>query len=242
MNGFEAIIYEKHDSIAHVTLNRPQVLNRYNIQMRDELFQVLTAVRDDSDVAVVIFRGAGERAFCVGADLTEFGTSPSPVIARQVRWERDVWGLLAQLKQPLIAAVHGYVLGSGVELSLLCDIRIASEEVVFGLPEVTLGMIPAAGGTQTLPRTVGTSRAIHMLVTGDRINAKEALDIGLVNVVVAHNELDSTADGMARIIASRAPAAVRYVKEAIKRGVELSLEDGLTLEKRLASLVMLPYH
>ena len=241
MNGFEAIIYEKHDSIAYVTLNRPQVLNRYNIQMRDDLFQVLTAVRDDPDVAVVIFRGAGERAFCVGADLTEFGTSPSPVIARQVRWERDVWGLLAQLKQPLIAAVHGYVLGSGVELALLCDIRIASEDAIFGLPEVTLGMIPAAGGTQTLPRTVGMGRAIHMLVTGARINAKEAFDIGLVNVVVAHNDLDSTADSMARIIASRAPAAVRYAKEAVKRGVELSLEDGLAMERKLASLVMPHY-
>ena len=112
MSGFETIIYEKRDGIAKVTLNRPRLLNRYNIKMRDELYEVLSAIRDDSDVQVVIFSGSGERAFCVGADLTEFGTAPSPIIARRVRWERDVWGLLESLKQPVIAALHGYVLGN----------------------------------------------------------------------------------------------------------------------------------
>ena len=237
MSSFETIIYEKRDSIAYVTLNRPEVLNRYNIQMRDELYQVLTAIRDDSDVLVAIIKGAGERAFCVGADLTEFGSAPSPIIARQVRWERDIWGLFSSLKQPLIAAVHGYVLGSGMEIALFCDIRIASEEAVFGLPEVSLGMIPAAGGTQTLPRVIGKGRALQILLTGDRIDAQEAFRIGLVNMVVSRGELYLTADRMAQKILSRSPIAVRYAKEATMRGLDLTLEEGLALERKLAKIL-----
>jgi len=237
VTSFETIIYEKRDGIAYVTLNRPEVLNRYNIQMRDELYQVLSAIRDDPDVLVAIIKGAGERAFCVGADLTEFGTAPSPIIARQVRWERDIWGLFSSLKQPLIAAVHGYVLGSGVEIALFCDIRIASEEAVFGLPEVSLGMIPAAGGTQTLPRVIGKGRALQILLTGDRIDAQEAFRIGLVNMVVSREELYITADRMAQKILSRSPIAVRYAKEATRMGLDLTLEEGLALERRLAEIL-----
>lgn len=237
MTSFETIIYEKRDGIAYVTLNRPEVLNRYNIQMRDELYQVLSAIRDDPDVLVAIIKGAGERAFCVGADLTEFGTAPSPIIARQVRWERDIWGLFSSLKQPLIAAVHGYVLGSGVEIALFCDIRIASEEAVFGLPEVSLGMIPAAGGTQTLPRVIGKGRALQILLTGDRIDAQEAFRIGLVNMVVSREELYITADRMAQKILSRSPIAVRYAKEATRMGLDFTLEEGLALERRLAEIL-----
>ena len=131
---FKTIVYEKKDGIAYVTLNRPEALNVYNIQMRDDLYSVLCVIRDDPDVLVVIFKGAGEKAFCAGADLSEFLTAPSPAIARQVRWERDLWGLFLSLPQPLIAALHGYVLGSGIEMALCCDIRIASNDVKFGLP------------------------------------------------------------------------------------------------------------
>lgn len=236
MSSFETIIYEKRNGIAHVTLNRPGVLNRYNLKMRDELYQVLTAIRDDPGVLIAIFKGAGERAFCVGADLTEFGTAPSPIIARQVRWERDIWGLFTSLKQPLIAAVHGYVLGSGVEIALLCDIRIASEETVFGLPEVSLGMIPAAGGTQTLPRAIGKGKALQILLAGDRIDAEEALRIGLVNMVVSREELYLSADRMAKRILSHSFIAVRHAKEAVTRGLDLTLEEGLVLERRLAEI------
>ena len=127
MSNFEVVIYEKKDEIGYVTLNRPQALNAYNIQMRDELYQVLEAIKDDPEVKVAILRGAGDKAFCAGADLTEFLTAPSPVIARQARWERDIWGLLLSITKPLIAALHGYVLGSGIEIALCCDIRVASE-------------------------------------------------------------------------------------------------------------------
>ena len=137
--------------------------------MRDELYQVLGAIKDDPEVRVAIFRGAGERAFCAGADLTEFLTAPSPVIARQVRWERDVWGLFLSITKPFIAAVHGYVLGDGIEIALCCDLRLASEDAQFGMPEPGLGIIPAAGGSQTLPRTVGRAKALEMLLTGEGI-------------------------------------------------------------------------
>ncbi|MDO8751283.1 MAG: enoyl-CoA hydratase/isomerase family protein, partial [Dehalococcoidia bacterium] len=156
MTQFQTLIYEKQGSLAMLTLNRPEVLNAYNVAMRDEMYEALEAIRDDPEVRAAILCGAGERAFCAGADLTEFGTAPSQAIARQVRWERDVWGLFVSLDIPLVAAVHGFVLGSGLEMALLCDIRIAAEDAIFGLPETSLGMLPAAGGTQTLPRVIGT--------------------------------------------------------------------------------------
>lgn len=237
MNAFETIIYEKRDGIAYVTLNRPEVLNRYNIQMRDDIYEVLSAIYDDPDVLVVLFKGAGERAFCVGADLSEFGTAPSPIIARQVRFERDVWGLFSSLKQPLIAALHGYVLGSGVEIACLCDIRIATEDAVFGLPEVSLGMIPAAGGTQTVSRIIGRGKALQFILTSDRIDAQEAFRIGLVSMVVSREELYPKADEIAQKLLSGGPIALRYAKEAINRGLDLTLDEGLALERKLAQIV-----
>ena len=235
MEDFETLIYEKRDSIAYVTLNRPQVLNIYNIQMRDDLYQVLQAIRDDPEVRIAIFKGAGEKAFCAGADLSEFLTTPSPVIARQVRFGRDVWGLFLSIPQPLIAAVHGYVLGSGIEIALCCDIRIASEDTRFGLPEVGLGIIPAAGGTQTLPRIIGRGRALEMLLTNRWLTSGEALQFGLVNRVVPKEKLLDTAVELAKKIASYDPMAVRNAKEAVLRGSDLPLTVGLDLERRLAS-------
>ena len=235
MNGFETLTYEKKDTIASVTLNRPHALNVYNIQMRNDLYEVLGAVRDDDEVRVVIFKGAGDKAFCAGADLSEFLTAPSPTVARQVRFDRDVWGLFLSIPQPLIAAVHGYVLGSGIEIALCCDIRIASEDAQFGLPEVGLGIIPAAGGTQTLPRTVGRAKALEMLLTNRWIDAEEAAGTGLVNKVVKRNKLIEVAEEMAQKIASYDPIAVRYAKQAVMRGLDLSLAEGLELEKNLAS-------
>ena len=235
MSNFKTLIYEKKDSVAYVTLNRPQDLNVYNIQMRDDLYEVLSAIKDDSEVMVAIFKGAGEKAFCAGADLSEFLTAPSPIVARQVRFERDVWGLFLNIPQPLVAAVHGFVLGSGIEIALCCDIRIASEDARFGLPEVGLGIIPAAGGTQTLPRTIGRARGLEMLLTNRWLSGEEAYRFGLVNEVVPKDKLLQRAEEVAKKIASFNPVAVRYAKEAIVRGLDLSLSEGLDLEKRLAS-------
>ena len=241
MSNFETIIYEKRDDIGYVTLNRPDALNVYNLEMRDELYQVLGAIKDDAEVKVAIFRGAGERAFCAGADLSEFLTAPSPIIARQVRWERDIWGLFLSITKPLIAALHGYVLGSGIEIALCCDIRLASEDAQFGLPELGLGIIPAAGATQTLPRVIGRAKALEILLTGRWIKAEEAHHLKLVNRVVSRNELLPEAERLARKIADFDPVAVSYAKQAVTRGLDLSLEEGLELEARLADFII-PLH
>jgi enoyl-CoA hydratase len=234
LSGFETLIYEKKNAIAYVTLNRPQALNVYNVQMRDDLHQVLGAIKDDPEVKAVIFKGAGEKAFCAGADLSDFLSAPSPIIARQVRFGRDVWSLFLSIPQPIIAAVHGYVLGSGIEMALCCDIRIASEDAKFGLPEVGLGIIPAAGGTQTLPRAIGMTKALEMLLANRWLSSEEAHSTGLVNQVVPRNKLLETAEEMAKKIASFDPMVVRNAKQAVVRGLDLSLSEGLELERRLA--------
>ncbi len=233
MGNFETVIYEKDKGIAFVTLNRPRALNIYNMKMRDELFQIAGAIKEDDETRVVIFKGAGEKAFCAGADLTEFLTAPSPIIARQVRWERDLWGLLLSLPQPMIAALHGFVLGSGIEIALTCDLRIASEDARFGLPEMGLGVIPAAGATQTVPRIIGRAPALQMLLEGELVNASDALRLGLVNKVVPRQELVPAAEAMAKEIVSQDDSTVRLLKSAIHRGADLPLQEGLHLERRM---------
>ena len=238
MSNFEVIIYEKRDEIGYVTLNRPHALNAYNLQMRDELYQVLAAIKDDPEVKVAIFKGAGERAFCAGADLTEFLTAPSPTIARQARWQRDVWGLFLSIPQPLIAALHGYVLGDGIEIALCCDIRVASEDAQFGAPETGLGIIPAAGGSQTLPRVAGRAQALEILLTGRWIKAEEAHRLKLVHQVVSRGDLLPTAERLANKIKGYDPLALSYAKQAINQGLDLSLERGLELEARLGEYLL----
>jgi enoyl-CoA hydratase/carnithine racemase len=230
MDGFEVIIYEKQNGIAYVTLNRPKALNAYNVKMRDELYEILGAIKEDQEVDVVILKGAGDKAFCAGADLTEFLTAPPPVFARQARFERDVWGRFLSVGQPVIAAMHGYVLGSGIEMSLCCDIRLASDDARFGLPEPGLGIIPAAGGSQTLPRTIGQAPALEILLSGRWIDAKEALKLKLVNRVLPRPELYPEAEKLARKIQSFDKAAIRAIKQSVWRGLDLPLEEALVLE------------
>jgi len=234
---FETITFEKRQGIAYLTLNRPRALNAYNVKMRDEIWQALSAMRDDDELRVCVLAGAGERAFCAGADLSEFGTAPSRVIARRVRFERDVWGLWLGLPQPFIAALHGFVLGSGIEMALCCDLRVASDDAQFGLPEIGLGMIPAAGGTQTAPRVMGRAAALEFMLLGERVGAAEALRIGLVQRVVPRSALPPTVEAMAQRIAALEPSAVRAAKEAVRRGLDLRLDEGLALESRLAAMV-----
>ena len=228
------MLYGKRGAVAHIALNRPEVLNAYNVRMRDELFGALEAVRDDPDVRVAVISGAGERAFCAGADLTEFGSAPSQAIARQVRWERDIWGLFAGLRKPLVAAMRGYVIGSGVEIACLCDIRIAADDAQFAMPEVALGMIPAAGGTQTLRRVVGASRALEMILSNRRMGAEEARRIGLAHLVVPAQSLMDEADALAQQLASRTARTLALAKQAILDGMDMPLARGLELERRLA--------
>ena len=236
MSAYGTIMLEKRDQIAHISLNRPSALNAYNVQMRDEFFEALAAVELDDEVNALIISGQG-RAFCAGADLTEFGTAPSQVVARQVRWERDVWGRLNSLAIPVIAAVHGYCIGSGIEIMLLCDLRIAADDTVFSMPELHLGMIPAAGGSQTLPRNCSPSAALDLLLTGRRTNATEALELGLITQVVPGQELMETARAFASRFGSDASGTANNVKRAIREGMDLSLREGLELEARVATTV-----
>ncbi len=234
-SAFETIILSKSGDVAEIALNRPRVLNAYNMQMRDDMSQALEAVQDDPDVRCVLLRGEGDRAFCTGADLTEFGTAPSRVIARQVRWERDVWGQFLSLDKPIVAALHGYVIGSGIEMAMLCDIRIASEDSVFGLPEAALGMLPAAGGTQTIPRTVGRSRALEALLGNERMDAAKSLEIGLVHRVVPKETLLDEALAQARQLASYPAHLLKAMKESLLRGLDMPLERALDMETSLAA-------
>ena len=236
--SFETIIYEKKDQVAYVTLNRPKVLNAYNIKMRDELHEALTAIKGDSETRAVIFKGAGEKAFCAGADLSEFLTAPAPVFARRARFARDIWGVFMSVPQPVIGAIHGYVLGSGLEISLFCDIRIASDDVQFSVPEMGLGIITAAGASQTLPRAVNRGPAMDWLLTGRWIKAAEALRFGLVNKVVPRGDLLPSAERLAGAIKALDPIQVRNIKDAIVRGTDMGLEEGLEIETRLSAQLL----
>ena len=236
--SFETLLFHKEAGVAHVTLDRPHVLNAYNAQMRDDLWQALEAARDDPEVGAVVLSGSGERAFCAGADLTEFGAAPSQAVARQVRFERDVWGLLLSLRAPVVAALHGYVLGAGLEMALLCDLRIASDDAEFGLPETALGMAPAAGGSQTLPRIAGIPAALDLLLSVRRIDAAEALRLGLVHRVVPREGLRAEATALAERLAATPRPAMAALKEAVHRGADLPIDEALALEERLARLTL----
>ncbi len=228
------VLYTKQDAVAIVSLNRPEVLNAYDVGMRDGLFEVLAAARDDPEVRVLVLRGNGA-AFCTGGDLREFGSSPSPVVARTVRWQRDVWQLLRSLPQPTIAAVHGYTVGGGFEIALLCDLCIAATNARFAYPETGLGMIPGVGGTQTTPRALGVGRALDLILAGQWLTAADALRLGLINQVVPAARLNAAALRLARRLTALPQALVARVKRAVSEGLDLSLREGLALERRLNS-------
>ena len=232
--GFQTLLFQLRGAVAHISLNRPQVVNAYNVQMRDDFSEALVAVQLDPDVRTLLITGEG-RGFCAGADLTEFGSAPSQVVARQVRWERNVWGQLVNLHKPIVAAVHVYCIGSGLEIALLCDIRLAATGTVFALPEVQLGMIPAAGGTQTLPRAIGTSRAMDLLLTGRRIKSDEALFTGLVTRLSSPESLMEDAWKLADELAELPSEAVVAMKQVLRQGMDLDLPKALELERRVTA-------
>ena len=235
MSGFLALRYEKRDGVAAITLNRPEAVNAFNLRMRDEFWEALTAARDDPDVRGLLVAGAGERGFCAGADLAEFGAAPSQAAARRARWARDLWCALLDLPKPTMAAAHGVCFGSGVEIAALCDFRVASPDAVFALPEASLGLVPAAGGTQTLSRIIGLPRAMEAALTGRRVSAQEARRIGFVGWIVPRERLQQEAEERLRAIASAPPEALALVKRAVNEGAEMTLAEGLRLERRLAA-------
>ena len=227
------VLYEARDGVAWMTLNRPAVHNAIDLELRDALWALLDAAEADDDVGVVIFRGAGGQAFSAGADISEFGTAPSYTAARSSRLERDLWGRILHFTKPTVAAIHGYALGAGCELSLLCDFRIAAEDARIGLPEAKLGYIPTAGGTQTLQRTIGRGRALDMLLSAEPISAQTALDYGLVHRVVPPQRLEAEAEALAQRLLAQPAASLLAARRALLEGADLSLESAIRLEARL---------
>jgi enoyl-CoA hydratase len=239
LSGSSAVLYSKRGPVAWVTLNRPDQFNAYNMAMRDDLFRVLAAIHDDREVRAMVLRGAGQ-AFSSGGDLAEFGMAPSPIVARWVRFRRDVWGMLRALPVPTIAAIHGYTVGSGLEMALLCDLAIAADDTRLCLPETGTGMIPGVAGTQTAARRLGLGRALDLCLTGRWIDAQNALLIGLVAEVVSLADLDRRALSLARACGGVARERSAILKLAVWGGLDLPLRQGLELEhrlwKRLASI------
>lgn len=236
--SFATLRYAKTNAgVAHLALNRPRRRNAYSVQMRDDFAAVLSAVADDPDARALLITGEGP-AFCAGADLSEFGTAPSPTIARQARWQRDVWGQLLGLDKPIVVAAHGYCIGSGVEIMLLGDVRIAASDTIFALPETRLGLIPAAGGTQTLPRNAGPSVALDLLLTGRRFGASDALRYNLISRVVPPDDLLPTAYDVAHRLAAIPPAVSAAARVALRQGLDRPLSDALRRERLLAASLL----
>lgn len=234
-----AVCVEREGHVAVVTLNRPQAMNSINAAMRAQLPQVMQMLEADEEVRVVVLAGAGDRGFCAGADIKEFGTPETSLQARKRLQQSGFSTTLDRFSKPTIAAVHGYCLGGGFELAMACDIRMGSADLQMGLPEVDLGLIPGAGGTQRLPRLIGLGRALDLLLTGDRVNALEAHRLGLVSRLAgSKGELLEEARRVARRIALKPPAATAAVKEAARVGSSLDLAAGMRVERDLFSLLL----
>ncbi len=235
-HSFENLRYEKRNRIALLTISRPRVLNALNAALMGELDLAFHAVRDDDDVLVAILTGDGDKAFVAGADIGELaglGTVEGRALAAR---GQAVFSLIESCGKPVIAAVNGFALGAGCELAMACSIRLASENARFGQPEVKLGIIPGYGGTQRLPRLIGKGRALELLLSGETIDAAEALRIGLVNRVLPPEQLLPQAEALAAKILANGPMAVRYCLDAVNQGVETTLETGLAHEAALFGL------
>jgi enoyl-CoA hydratase/carnithine racemase len=233
IGGFRTIEFERDESVARITLDRPEVLNAYNTEMRDDFHAALSMVRDDASIRALVLRGNG-KAFSSGGDVREFGSAPSPVAAREIRLARDVWKLLVSLDAWTIAAIHGHAAGSGLEMALLCDFRIAAEGSLLLLPETGLGMIPGVVGTQTVPRIVREGHALDILLTGRRIDARLAERLGMVGSVVPGDRLRREADRLAGRLANIEGKLSAAAKRLVMRGLDLPLDAALAVERATA--------
>ena len=233
---FENITYEKKGAIAYITINRPKVLNALNMATMEELRRAFHAIKQDGGVRVVILAGAGEKAFIAGADIGELARN-NPVEAKAYTHQgQSVLNLIENCGKPVIACINGFALGGGCEIAMACTMRLATENAKLGQPEVKLGIIPGYGGTQRLPRLVGTGLAMQILLTGEMISAQEAHRIGLVNEVVPANRLIARAEEIAVKIIGNAPLAIQYCMEAVNEGLNMTLQEGLFLEATLFSV------
>jgi enoyl-CoA hydratase len=238
---FQTILFEVRDQIGFVTFNRPESMNAINRQMARELVDACKQMEEDNAIRIAIFAGAGDRAFSAGMDLKERAeTAFSPIERRNQKLSQTIHTqsrAIAAMTKPTIAAIRGYCVGGGLEMALACDMRVAAEDAKLGLAEVRRGLIPGAGGTQRLPRLVGVAKALEICLTGDNVSGSEALRLGLVNIAVPTSEVIKAAEDLASRILKGAPVSVAFIKEAIRKGVELPLEEGLRLEADLSAML-----
>jgi enoyl-CoA hydratase len=232
---YQNLLIEQRGRITILTVNRPERMNALNIQTREEIREAFAELRRDPEVRVAIITGAGEKAFIAGADITEF-EGKSPVEQREVMRRVPVFDVMEEFPKPVIAMINGYALGGGCEIALSCDLRIASTNARFGLPEVRLGIIPGGGGTQRLTRLIGEGKAMEMILTGEMIDAGEALRLGLINYAVEPEELESKTMEVAGKIAEMSPVALAMAKQSVKNAARLDLRAGLEAELELFSL------
>jgi enoyl-CoA hydratase len=237
LENVENILVELNDGVATVTVNRPKVLNALNTQTLDELRRAMLALRHDAGVRSVIVTGSGEKAFIAGADINELAVQTPTGGRDHAMRGQHVLDLIENMGKPVIAAINGYALGGGCELAMACTIRIAADTAKLGQPEINLGIIPGYAGTQRLARLVGRGRALELLLTGEQISAADAYRIGLVNRVVAAAELMPEARKLALTLAAKAPIAVRYVIDAVNKGLQMPFAEAQVFEATLFGLV-----
>jgi enoyl-CoA hydratase len=230
---YKNLLTKKSDGIGWITINRPDKLNAMNIETIEELKTAFLEFEPDPEVRAVILTGSGEKAFVAGADISEFVHLDAELGRHFSRKGQALTRLIENFPKPVIAAVNGYALGGGTEIALACHIRLASESAKLGQPEVKLGIIPGYGGTQRLARLAGKGKAMEMILTGRMVEAKEAVEIGLVNRVVPATELLAAAEALAKEAIKNGPLAVAYSIEAINRGLDMTLDDGLELEAEI---------
>jgi enoyl-CoA hydratase/carnithine racemase len=228
--ALENLLYEKKGAIAYLTLNRPKVLNALNAKTWQDLRTAFEQARDDVEVSGVILTGTGDKAFIAGADITELAHLSAVAGEESSSNGQAVLNLVENLGKPVIAAINGFALGGGCETAMACTIRIAADSAKFGQPEVKLGVLPGAGGTQRLPRLVGKGRALQLILSGEMITAQEAYRIGLVNEVVPAANLISRAEAILKQIFANAPIAIKHSIAAVNKGLETSQDQGLALE------------
>lgn len=233
---FENILYEIDGPIVTMTINRPDKMNAVNNQTVEEIDEALSMVEKNGTLKVFILTGAGERAFVAGADINELKLRDAVSGRLETRRRQEVYSRIEALEIPSIAAINGWALGTGLELAMACTLRVAATNARLGQPEIKLGVIPGAGGTQRLPRLVGMGRAMEMILTGDPIKPDQALAMGLVNRVVEPDQLLAEVDALAQTLVSRPKLALSYAKEAVLRYAEGSLAEGLAHESYLHTL------
>lgn len=230
--------YEQKDFIAYVTLDRPEMLNAFNFDMLEQLRKVIESIQIHPDIRLVIITGAGDKAFSVGADLKERKTLPDSLVRRNLNRFGEVFTLIEQLPQPTICMLNGYAFGGGLELALACDFRIAADSITLGLTETGLGIIPGAGGTQRLPRLIGETKALELILTAKRMTATEALQYGVLTKVAPREQLPDVTAEFAAAILKNAPIAIQQAKFAVKQGIKTDIQTGLQIERKAYELTI----